>query len=216
MILLKYIPFSLHWIVKNCIGDNIKTVLDLGCGDGTFTKDISFKENWQITGVELYSGAIDQARKSRVYKEVIKADVTKVSQSILNQKFDLVLSSQVIEHLNKEVGEECLKKWEKLTRKKIIITTPVGFIEFDRVEKRGKEKNKLQNHLSGWSPEEFENRGYRVYGQGAKLIYGENGLVRKVHPIFWPFLIIFSYLFAPLAFYYPSLGTYMIAVKDVN
>lgn len=213
MILLDRLPFTLHWLVKRYIGENVKTVIDLGCGDGSFTKDVSYGKNWKITGIELFDDSIKRAKGLRLYEQIIKSDVTAIPRSIKKNKYDVVLSIQVIEHLKKETGKAVLKEWEDLAKKRVIITTPVGFIKFDRVE-REKDKNKLQKHLSGWSPEEFRERGYKVYGQGLKLVYSENGLVRKLHPIFWPFLILLSYLAAPLVLLFPKMGTYMIAVKE--
>lgn len=215
MILLDRLPFTLHWIVKKNIGKNVKTIIDLGCGDGSFTKDISYGEKWKITGVELYDDSIKRAEGLKLYEQIVKSDVTAIPRGINKNKYDVVVSIQVIEHLSKKVGEAALQKWENLAKKKVIIATPVGFMKFDRVERK-KDKNKLQKHLSGWDPEEFRERGYRVYGQGLKLVYGENGLVRKMHPIFWPFLIVLSYLIAPAVFLFPKLGTYMIAVKNIK
>lgn len=214
MIFLQYLPFSLHWIVKNNIGGGIKTLIDLGCGDGSFTKDISFGKGWKMTGVELYDDSIKRAQNLGIYDQIIKSDVTELPK-ISSKKYDVVMCIQVIEHLSKEAGERVLKEWEKLAKNKIIVATPVGFMKFDRVERK-KDKNKLQKHLSGWKPEEFKERGYRVYGQGLKLVYGESGLVRKLPPVFWPFLILLSYLVSPVVYLFPKLGTYMIAVKDIN
>lgn len=216
MIFLKYFPFSLHWIVRHCLDNHIKTILDLGCGDGSFTKDVSSGENWQITGVELYDDSIKKARRSEIYKRVVKASITKLPPSIINKKYDVVLLIHVIEHLDKKKVVRFLKEWEKLATKKVVVSTPVGFMEFDRVEMKYKEKNKLQKHLSGWHPREFRERGYKVYGQGVKLIYGQQGLIRKLHPVFWPLLIGFSYFLAPFVFFFPSMSSYMIAVKNME
>ena len=216
MIFLKYLPFSLHWIIRRSIGNKNKTILDLGCGDGSFTRDISVGEDWQIIGLELYENSIRQAKELMIYNQVLKGDVTRIPRSITSKKYDVVFLSQVIEHLPKSVGELALKRWEKLAKKKMIVTTPVGFMEFDRVEKRGMEENKLQKHLSGWKPEEFSKRGYKVYGQGVNFIYGKDGLVRKTHPIFWLVLILISYLTSPIVYYFPKLGTYMVAVKPIK
>lgn len=216
MIFLKYFPFSLHWIVRRCIGSDIKTILDLGCGSGDFMKDISYGEKWSIIGVELDNDSIDQARRSKIYNRVIKGNITKLSKSITREKYDVVIATQAIEHLDKKRGLISLKKWEQLADKKVIISTSVGFIKFDRVEKKGPEINVLQKHLSGWYVHEFQSRGYEVHGQGIGFIYGEYGLIRKLPAIFWPFLILLSYLLAPLAFINPNMGTYMIAVKQVK
>lgn len=198
------------------MGDEIKTVLDLGCGDGKFTQAISEGEKWTILGVELYRDYTDSLKNLENYQEILIADITDLPSKVTNRKYDVVLLLQVIEHLKKEEGLRSLKIWEGLSSKRIVISTPVGFLKYDRIEKKEKEPNRFQKHLSGWEPEEFRNRGYRVYGQGLNLIYGENGLIRKLPSIFWPVLFLFSYLASPIVFFFPSLATYMIVVKEVK
>lgn len=216
MIFLKYFPFSLHWIVRRCIGRDMETILDLGCGNGDFMKDISYGEKWNIIGVELDKDSINRASQSYAYSKVTRGDITKLPNSIVKKKYDVVIATQVVEHLDKKNGLISLEKWEQLANKKVIISTSVGFIKFDRVEKNRPEINVLQKHLSGWNVQEFKLKGYQVYGQGIRFIYGENGLIRKLPAIFWPFLILLSYLLSPLAFINPNVSTYMIAIKKVR
>lgn len=211
---LKKIPFSYHWILRRAIGDDVSTVLDLGCGEGDLMDAISEGENWKIVGVELHKDAFIKAKKSGVYQEVIKASVAKLPKNILNKKYDVVFSSQVLEHLIKKQGLEALKQWERLAKKCIVISTPVGFIKYEPLEKKNN-NNPLQEHLSGWKPEEFEKKGYTVRGQGFKLVYGERGLARR-WPSLLPVLGIISYLLAPLVYFYPKIATYMVAWEDVN
>jgi len=45
------------------------------------------------------------------------------------KSFDTVLCMEVIEHLEKEEAIRLIEDMEKIARKKIIITTPVGFWE---------------------------------------------------------------------------------------
>ncbi len=211
---LQKIPCSYHWIIKKNLKKDIKTILDLGCGEGNFMSDLAFGENWSITGVELYPPSVVKAKKTGIYKKVIQADVLKYTHTA-SEKFDLVFCSQVIEHIKKSDGEKLLAKLEKIAQKQIVICTPVGFIKFDRVEVAVEDDNPLEEHQSGWQPEEFLARGYKVYGQGARIIYGENGLIRKSPKIVWPFLILISYLLALLVLTNPSKATYMIAVKNI-
>lgn len=211
---LKHIPFTYHWIVRRAIGDGVKSVLDLGCGEGSFMKDICQAEDWHITGVELFAGSVEKARKIGSYEKVIKADVTKLPENILNKKYDLVFSSQVLEHLDKTKGKQALKVWEELARKRIVVTTPVGFIEYDPIEEKS-ENNPLKKHLSGWKPQELIKLGFIVHGQGAKFIYGRTGLARKM-PSILPFWSILALLVSPLTYLFPKLGLYMICVKEIN
>lgn len=214
--ILKYLPFSVFWIVRYCIGDHIKTILDLGCGDGKFTQYTSEGEKWTVSGIELFKEYTGNIKRMKNFKEIIIADIINLPPSVTKKKYDVVLLLQVIEHLKKEDGLRGLKIWEKLAEKRIVISAPVGFLKYDRVEKREKEQNKLQKHLSSWVPNEFKSRGYKVYGQGISLIYGKSGLARKLPPLFWPLLSLFSYLFSPLVFFFPYMATYMIAVKEIE
>lgn len=213
MDILSKIPFSYGWIVRKISEDNFKTVLDLGCDRGDFMKVISKNRSWSITGIELYDDSIKAAKRSGVYNKVVKGDVTKLPSEVITRKFDLVFSSQVLEHLNKKAGEEALEKWEALTNKRIVISTPVGFIPYEKIESREKEKNPLQTHLSGWDIKELVIRGYRVRGQGAAFIYGKNGIARKF-PQFLPLFSILSIIIAPFVYLFPEFATYMIAWKD--
>lgn len=207
------IPFSYNWIVRRITNSNFKTVLDLGCDRGDFMKVINEGRSWEITGIELYDDSVKEARRSKIYKKVIKGDVTKLTSELLKNKFDLVFSSQVLEHLTKKQGEKVLSRWEKLADKRIVISTPVGFMPYEKIEVKEKEKNPLQTHLSGWEIEEFTSRGYKVRGQGVVFIYGKNGIARNF-PSFLPFFSFISIFFAPFIYCFPAFATYMIAWKD--
>lgn len=210
---LSKILFSYLWTVKKAIGRDVKTVLDLGCGKGTVMKIISKGENWVITGVELDEDYIEEAKKSGVYKEVIKGNIASLPKYILNKKFDIVLCLQAIEHISKKEGEKALIVWESLAKKRIVIATPVGFIPYERIEESKHENNPLLKHRSGWFSDEFRKKSYIVHGQGWRLIYGEKGLARRL-PIRLLFLTgLLSYIFSPFVYLFPSLGQVMICKK---
>lgn len=214
--ILNNIPFTYHWLIRKSIRNDTQSILDLGCGDGVFMKYVSEGEKWNITGVELFDHAVHLARISGTYTKVVKADVTKLPKSLLNKKFDLVFASQVLEHLSKEMGRSSIKVWEKLATKQVVVSTPVGFIDFNPVGRHvTRDINPLQKHNSGWTPREFRKMGYHVIGQGAKFIYGEQGLARK-YPSLLPVFSLISYLVSPIIFFLPSRATYMICVKQVS
>lgn len=79
--------------------------------------------------------------------------------------FDVVLCFQVIEHLSEEKGLVLIKNLEGLARRQVIVTTIVGFLpqgEYD--------DNLLQEHKSSWMSGELRNLGYKIIGQGLRLI----------------------------------------------
>lgn len=210
----KHIPFSYLWILRRTIGNDVKTILDLGCGNGDLMKNIGRGENWEIVGVELFDKAVEKAKLSGIYKKVLKGDVTNLPAEIKNKKFDVVFSSQVLEHLPKHKGEIALKEWEKFARKRIVVSTTNGFIDYNPIEKKIDDHNVYQRHWSGWSSDEFYQKKYKVWGQGAKFIYGLNGIASK-SPKHLLYYCMLSYLISPLVFYFPKISTYLIAQKEI-
>lgn len=211
MNLISNLPFSYIWIIRRMIGDAV-TVLDLGCGEGDFTEAVSTGKNWKITGVELYPLSIKKARERRIYQAIIKSDITKLPKTL--KKYDVVLASQVIEHLPKKKGEIFIKQIEKFAKKRIVITTPVGFVPFHQIEKGSQDKNPLQKHLSGWSIEEMEQKGFKVYGQGVGFLY-RSDFIKALPGFLFPVISLVSFLFAPFIYLTPRFAMYMIAVKNL-
>lgn len=130
----------------------------------------------------------------------------------MKNSFDVVLASQVIEHLAKKDSLRLLEKLEKIAKKKVILATPKGFVKYDPFEVM--DDNKLQIHKSGWEIEEMNKMGYIVYGQGSGFIYKPDGLLYKARG-FKDILIIISFLLAPFIYFFPRLSAYLIAVKKM-
>ena len=136
-----------------------KTILDVGCGEKS---PISFLENKYTTvGIDGYKPAIEKSKKRKIHNAYILGDIKKLDSLVKEKSFDAVVALDVIEHLKKGDGYKLLDSMERAARKKVILVTPNGFIP------QYNKGNKLQAHLSGWSVEDFTNRGYHVEG-----IYG--------------------------------------------
>jgi ubiquinone/menaquinone biosynthesis C-methylase UbiE len=203
------LPFTYPWIIKKEFG-TARTVLDIACGNGTFTAQVNADKKYEITGVELFDPYIQNAKKLGVFKDVIKQDVREITFS--DNSFDIVHASQLVEHLKSEETIALLEKMEKIATKKVIVGTPNG--HYDQDEYDG---NELQRHQSAWTYKDFQQRGYTVYGQGLKYIYAENGLLftalGKIQPIRY-ILYGISYLASPVVYFIPALGAHSIAVKS--
>ena len=69
----------------------------------------------------------------------------------------------------KKYGYQILKNAKKWAKKKVIITTPNGYIHQKQLD-----NNPLQKHLSGWSVSDLSRLGFKVRGlAGLKLLRQE-------------------------------------------
>lgn len=207
--ILTHIPFSSPWIFRFHLG-NARTVLDIGCGDGSLMMKINHDNKYHVTGVDLYKPYLKKAKATGVYRQIISSDIRKIKFKA--KSFDVVIASQVIEHLNKKDALNLIKKMEKITKKRLILATPNGFVEYDPFE--GGDGNSLQEHKSGWETEEMEKMGYRVYGQGVGFIYKPNGLLYRYRK-FKDFWVLISYLLSPISYIAPEASASIVAVKDL-
>jgi hypothetical protein len=83
---------------------------------------------------------------------------------------DAVVMLEVLEHLPKSGGLALLDRAESWARKRVILSTPNGFVPQAPLE-----GNPYQAHRSGWEVEELRHRGYRAYGlAGLKWLRQEN------------------------------------------
>jgi len=120
-------------IEKYLKGDNVK-VLDIGCGSGTLCFYIANKGN-SVFGVDISSKAISTCQESAHILGMKNATfkVIDFPSENINGKFDFIISSEVIEHL--EDDNLALKKIYGLLRNNgvLIITTPSSHAPLHRL-----------------------------------------------------------------------------------
>lgn len=98
-------------------------ILDLGCGNGSFTNYLT-QQGFNATGLDPSESGIALAKQSFPDIEFIQGDIYNLPFSQLENQFDYIVSIDVIEHLYlprimPQVAKRCLKAEGKL-----IITTP--------------------------------------------------------------------------------------------
>lgn len=178
-----------------------KTVLDLGCGCNS---PIRFCKVPYSVGVEIFEPYLTESFKKAIHSEYIRADVRKIN--FKPKSFDAVICIEVLEYMDKEEGLELIQKMEEWASKKIIITTPNGFIFQDTYD-----DNPFQEHKSGWSVEDFKKLGFEVHGLGGwKKIRGYGGTIKYKPYIFWR---IVSDLTQKMTYRVPKLAFQLFAVK---
>ena len=75
-----------------------------------------------------------------------------------DDSIDVSLAIDLIEHFEKEDALKLIDHMERMSRKRIIIYTPSGFVWQERVE-----NVEFQRHRCCFEPEEFEAMGYEVF-----------------------------------------------------
>jgi SAM-dependent methyltransferase len=157
------------------------SVLDLGCG----SCQNSPLQNMALTylvGVDIYPPYLEECRRRKIHSEYIMADIRHVE--FKERSFDAVVMLNVLEHMSKKDGLQLIDKFSIWAKKKVILTTPNGFLPQD-----GYDKNDFQEHLSGWSVEDFKSAGFRVYGlYGWKNLRGYRATIKYKPAIFWQVL----------------------------
>jgi len=180
------------------------SVLDLGCGHHSPLQvcDIPFS-----VGVEMFEPSLQESRRKGIHSEYVIADIRRVD--FKPKSFDAVIAVEVLEHLTKQEGAELLSRMEQWARKKIILTTPNGYLHQDTYD-----SNPLQEHKSGWTVNELRALGFRVRGlAGLKVLRGDKGSIRYRPALLWA---IISSLTQKLTYYFPKLAFQLMAVKKID
>ena len=172
---------ELRHALKGC-----NTILDVGCGPSSKLRYFGFKS---LTGIEGYLPDAEKARKNATHDVLINGDARQLNKYFQPGQFDACVAMDIIEHLTKEDGMELIRSMEWSASKKIIFTTPSGFLPQGHTENAD-----LQEHLSGWEPAEMEALGYSVIGMlGPKSLRGEYHVLRRRPKIFWGMFSIFAH-----------------------
>jgi len=179
------LPGSYYSELKREVED-CNTLLDVGCGSDSPIRYLR-KRCKSAVGVDGHLDSIIKSQLQGIHDEYCQINILDIDQRFPEKSFDCVLASDVIEHLPKEQGLELIEKMEKISRDRVIIFTPNGFLS-----QSAHSGNPYQEHLSGWEVGEMRQLGYDVIGiNGWKPLKGEL-CVPRFHPrFFWQ---IISYL----------------------
>lgn len=101
--------------VFSLIPQDVNFVLDLGCGDGRITNKLL--KSKRVTGLDFSKVALKYVKTDHVLASCTNIPFRKDS-------FDLILSTEVLEHLNNEVYERTLREVEWLNPKYVIVGVP--------------------------------------------------------------------------------------------
>lgn len=212
------IQYSIPWTypaeIKKLIPQK-SNVLDVGCGDGHLAHWINYFGEYKIVGIDINEEDLEIAKnrltenKKPIFEDLFLLDLTK--RIPFKKKFDVVLCSQVVEHLEKDKALQLVQKLENLAKERVIIATINGFFQFNH-----RDPSEHDIHLSGWSTKEFISLGYNVYGHGLRFIYKPGALKDRLPKFLHPLLFCISYLMTPILRFFHPAALFLIAHKDFN
>lgn len=122
-------------------------MLDVGCGPGLFLIEAK-KRGWEVYGTEFTDKQLEYLKNKGI--NTLKGKLT--DESFEENMFDVIISSEVIEHINNPVEE--MQQFHRLLRKGglVYITTP-NFNAIERYLLKGDyEIIEYPEHLSYYTP----------------------------------------------------------------
>lgn len=101
--------------ILNIIPPDVRTLIDIGCGNGAITHVLA--EHYDVTAVDRSETALSFVRTRKIHASSDRIDLP-------DRSFDMVFSSELLEHLESPVFEGTLTEMKRLSRKYLFITVP--------------------------------------------------------------------------------------------
>jgi len=148
--------------IAEIIPSEVRTILDVGCGNGIITNELSSR--WDVTGLDNSAQALEFVKTKKVLASAL-------SIPFEDKSFDLVISSEMLEHMNQVDLERAVNEIVRTAKKYILITVP-------NQENLQSSMVKCPNcsfvfhawhHLQSFSKKKIEN----LFGSGLRLIHFE-------------------------------------------
>lgn len=105
---------KIELIVKS-IPANVKSVADVGCGDGTISNELN--KVFRTT-------ALDRSFSALKYVKTNKAQASADYLPIKSNSIDLVFSSEMVEHLPEAIFTKAIEEMKRISKKYIYLTFP--------------------------------------------------------------------------------------------
>ncbi len=102
-------------LIINAIPQDVKTVIDVGCGDGTISNELTNK--FDVT-------AIDRSFNALKYVKAKRIQASAESLPVKSNSNDIVFSSEMIEHLPENIFVNAVSEIKRISNKYVFLTFP--------------------------------------------------------------------------------------------
>jgi hypothetical protein len=203
------IPFALRRLVSELetqLGP-CQRILEIGCGPDSALQYVTGER--EIEGLDVHEPWLLKAKERGILSNYHLANALEIDTLFQPGQFDAIVALDLIEHLEKPDGYELIKKMSTVASDRIIIFTPNGFLP------QQDESNPWNNHLSGWSVNDFAEQGFSVVGvNGWKQLRGSWAKLRFRPRLFWGAISELSQML--LTHNHPKLAFSLLCTKLIN
>lgn len=102
-------------LIRNLIPKSVKSILDVGCGNGAITNYLS--DFYDITG-------LDRSETALSYVNTKKIQASSDNIPLPDSAYDLVLSSELLEHLEEDILRKSVTEISRLSKEYVLISVP--------------------------------------------------------------------------------------------
>lgn len=169
--------------VVELIPEDVKSIVDIGCGNGVITNVLG--QQYDVTAVDRSDHALSMVKTKK-----IKASADDIP--LPDQSFDMVFSSELLEHLEDQVFNDTIGEFKRLSKKYVFITVP-NDENPDKLSIKCGKCNYIYNspnHLRSFKPTDFERlfpeyKTLSTFTFGTRVRYYNTNLLtikRKISP----------------------------------
>jgi len=101
--------------ILELIPDDVKSIMDIGCGNGLITNELAKK--YSVTGIDRNKKALEFVKTKTI---LAKADNIPVEDN----SYDMVFSSELLEHLEEAAFYRAAGEMARISRRYIFVTVP--------------------------------------------------------------------------------------------
>ena len=101
--------------IRKLIPKDVNSIIDIGCGNGLITNKLGTE--FDITGVDRSSKALELVTTTKIQASCDNIPVE-------NNSYDLVLSSELLEHLDDQTFTKTISEINRISNKYILVSVP--------------------------------------------------------------------------------------------